>query len=162
MGREKAKGGEFSLFVAWSSGAIVFSRFAMVAGFGFCLGSSTTNSRSLCCQHLGVGGRRHRTVAGINGHVICLSYLSSLGTCHTSVGWCIGMWRQRLLVFTSSRLWHICIPVKIFSRKSAKNGSLSSHGPMLSSSSPKKSFITHKIRVIALIYFPEVWEHRFR
>ena len=104
----KPREGEFSLFVAWSSGAIVSSRFAMVAGFGFCLGSSTTNSRSLCCQHLGVGGRRHRAVEGINGHVILRSYLPSLGTCHTSGGWCVGMWRQRLLAFTSSRLWHIC------------------------------------------------------
>ena len=58
----KAREEEFSLFVAWSSGAIGFSRFAIFAGIGFCLGSSTTNSRSLCCQHLGVGGRKHRAV----------------------------------------------------------------------------------------------------
>jgi len=59
-GQRKSQGrGEFSLFVAWSSVAIVFSRLTMVAGFGVCLGSSTTNSRSLCCQHLCVWGRGH-------------------------------------------------------------------------------------------------------
>ena len=58
---QKAKGGWVSLLAVESSGAIVSSRVSTVARMS-CFGSSTTGSRSLCCQHLSGGGRRHRAV----------------------------------------------------------------------------------------------------
>ena len=57
-------------------------------------------------------------VEGIELSRVSMVMSSALFTClvlvlviplnDTSIGWRIGMWRQRLLAFTSSRLWHIC------------------------------------------------------
>ena len=105
--QSKSQGrGWFSLLAVGTrrSGAIVFRRVSMVARTS-CFGSSTTDSRGLCCQHLGGRGRRHRAVENINVHVIRLRHLPSVRTCYTDVGWCTEIY---LIVATSFNRVFLC------------------------------------------------------
>jgi hypothetical protein len=86
------------------SGAIVFRRVSMVARTS-CFGSSTTDSRGLCWQHLRGRGRRHGAVESINVHGIHLSYWPGRGTYPSGIRWYIEVWRHWVPASTSS---HLC------------------------------------------------------